>query len=168
MITIRCTAKLLKRIGRKAAALAEAVNPTSALGDWHANLLFFYRAQVLLFVNDNSRLAVVTQARDARNIEAHLAGGLAELLEHLGVPIPWIHAELSEMRRAQLAPTRSRSVLATMNDYAFQIEGRYHEWGGVYPLQMSLDLSGCPSGPLGYRLPGEVTTGFLKARHAGA
>jgi len=162
MVTIRCTAKLIKRMGRKPGALEEAAIPTNALGDWHANILFFHRAQVLLFVNDNSRLAVVTPARDARNLDTHLTGALAELLEHLGVPVRWIEAELSEMRTTHIAPTRSRSVLATMNDYAFQIEGRYHEWGGVYPLEMSLDLSGCPSGPLGYQLPHEITTGMLK------
>jgi hypothetical protein len=165
MLTIRCTAKLLKRIGRKPGLPDEVVEPTTALGDWHANVLFFDRAQALLFANDNSRLAVVTSARDARNLDAHLAAELAELLEHLGVPQPWINAEVAQMSQSHVAPTRSRSVLATMNDYAFQIEGRFHQWGGLYPLQMSLDLSECPSGPLGYRLPYEVTMALLRERH---
>ena len=165
MFTIRCTAKLLKRIGLKPAALEHLADSTTGLGDWHAKLLFFDRAQSLLFTNDNSRLAVVTPARDARNLGAHLKAGLAELLAHLGAPQPWIDAELAEMDGPRIAPTRSRSVLATLNDYGFQIEGRFHQWGGLYPLQMSLDLSGCPSGPLGYQLPFEVTMALLKQRH---
>jgi hypothetical protein len=164
VFTTRCTAKLLKRIGPKLAAPEDIAAPTTALGDWHANLLFFDRAQALLFTNDNSRLAVVTPARDARNLGVHLAAGLAELLAHLGAPQLWTDAEVGEMKVSRVAPTRSRSILATMNDYAFQIEGRFHQWGGLYPLQMSLDLSGCPSGPLGYQLPYEVTLALLKER----
>ncbi len=165
MFTIRCTAKLLKRIGRKPGSPILAVEPTTALGDWHANILFFDRAQAILFTNDNSRLAVVAPARDARNLGKHLSVALAELLEHLGIPPEWIQAEVSEMAELSVGPTRSRSLLATMNDYAFQIEGRFHQWGGFFPLQMSLDLSGCPSGPLGYRLPYEVTEALLGERY---
>ena len=165
MFTIRCTAKLLKRIGRKQGLPMPAVEPTTALGDWHANILFFDRAQALLFTNDNSRLAVVAPARGARNLGNHLSVALAELLEHLAIPLEWIQGEVSEMAELCVAPTRSRSLLATMNDYAFQIEGRFHQWGGVFPLQMSLDLSGCPSGPLGYRLPYEVTEALLRERY---
>ena len=165
MFTIRCTAKLLKRIGRKLGFSDLAVEPTTAMGDWHANILFFDRAQALLFTNDNSRLAVVTPARDARNLGAHLSVALAELLEHLAIPLEWIQAEVFEMAELDVAPTRSRSLLATMNDYSFQIEGRFHQWGGLFPLQMSLDLSGCPSGPLGYRLPYEVTEALLRERY---
>ncbi len=165
MFTIRCTGKLLKRIGHKPGLPAPAVESSTALGDWHANILFFHRAQALLFTSDTSRLAVVAPARDARNLGRHLTIALAELLEHLAIPLEWIQAEVSEMAELGIAPTRSRSVLATMNDYAFQIEVRFHQWGGFFPLQMSLDLSGCPSGPLGYQRPYEVTEALLRERY---
>jgi hypothetical protein len=166
LVTIRCTAKLLSRTGLHAEPVA--LTPTAALGDWHANILFFHRAQVLLFVSDASLLAVVTPAREVRALASHLTQGLSVLLEHLGAPPTWIDWEVREMAEARFAPTRSRGVLATMNNYKIQIEGRFHEWGSVYPLEMSLDLSQCPAGPLQYRLPVEVALDLLRQRHDGA
>jgi hypothetical protein len=52
LIPISCTAKLLKRSRLNPEKPAEP--PTTALGDWHANLIYIHRNQLILFVNDHS------------------------------------------------------------------------------------------------------------------
>ncbi len=49
MFTLRCTKRLLARLG--SALVADEVEPTTRLGDCYANLLFRPGGQVVLFVN---------------------------------------------------------------------------------------------------------------------
>ena len=69
------------------------------------------------------------------------------------------------MADTHIATTRSKSVLGTMNDYKFQIEAMIHESGGISLLEMSINLSKIPVGPLKYRFPGEVALDLLKNNH---
>lgn len=140
-------------------------DPTTALGNWYADILFFYHRQVLLFVSDNSRLAVITPAKDIRSLVDHLARQLAIVLQHLGAQPKWIDAEIREMANVCIAPTRSRSVLGTMNDYKIQIEAMIQGSEDIGPLEIALKLSRCPVGPLEYRSPDKVTIDLLKSRY---
>jgi hypothetical protein len=164
MITIYCTKKLLERSGLPAESLV--LEPTTALGNWHADYLFVGRSRFLMFVSDNSRLAVVTSAREARLLAGHLTQGLAALLDRLGVSQEWIQAEVREMAEVHIAPTRSRSVLGTMTVYKYQMEGMLEEPGEMNPLEISLALSEILAGPLQYRQPREVALDLLKQRYS--
>jgi hypothetical protein len=96
--------------------------PTTALGNWYANILFFHRRQILMFVSERSRLAVVTPAKETRLLASHLVQHLSVLLDSLkGIP-EWIDTEVRQMGDVCYAATKSRSVLGTMNDYKYQIE----------------------------------------------
>jgi len=163
MVTICCTSKVLKRTGFP----TETFIPehTTALGNWYANILFFHQRQVLLFVSDRSRLAVITPAKDIRSIASHLTHHLSELLERLGAKPEWIVAELREMNDTKYAATSSRSVLGTMNDYKVQIEAMVYESKDVKPLDVALGLSVRPVGPLQYRNPKEVSIDLLKQNY---
>lgn len=50
MLVLRCTKKLLARIGR-ATIGTEGVSSTTRMGDWTANLFFIGRQQIVLGVN---------------------------------------------------------------------------------------------------------------------
>jgi hypothetical protein len=160
IITIGCTSKLLKRSGLSPETSLS--DPTSALGNWHANIIFISRLQILLFVSDNSRLAVVTPAREVKSLASHLTRQLSALLEQLGVPTRAIDAELREMADAHISTTNSKSVLSTMIDYKLQMEAMILESGYVSPLEMSVNLSDVLVGPLNYRCPGEVALDLLR------
>lgn len=160
MFTICCTQKLFKRTRLPAEPLLS--NSTNALGSWYADLLFINRYQLLLFVNENSRLAIITPAKEARSLARHLTQHLADFLQKMQVPQQWIDAEIREMQEARFSKTNSRSVLGTMNDYRYQIEWLIYDTGEVSPLDLSMHLRDCPCGPLKYASPFAVTIDFLK------
>jgi len=49
MFTLRCTRKLLRRIG--ATPSSEAIAPSTVLGDWTANLLYLWPQRLVLAMN---------------------------------------------------------------------------------------------------------------------
>lgn len=161
MVTICCTSKLLKRIGFPAESLVS--NSTTALGNWYANILFFHHQQVLLFVSDYSRLAVITPAKEIRSLANQLTIHLSALLERLDAKPEWINAEIREMADLQYATTKNkRSILGTMNDYKIQIEAMIDKSKMISPIEIALNLSICPVGPLQYRNPRDVSLDLLK------
>ncbi len=69
------------------------------------------------------------------------------------------------MADVHFAATNSRSMLGTMNDYKFQIEGLIEESMDVSEIAIALHLSDCPVGPLQYRSPEKVTLDLLKMNY---
>jgi hypothetical protein len=61
MFTLRCTRKLLKRLGTRPSS--EAVEPSTVLGDWYANLLHLRPQQLVLAMSERRLLCVVVPAR---------------------------------------------------------------------------------------------------------
>ena len=163
MFSICCTSKLLNRT--RFLAESSVPEPTTALGNWYANILFFHRRQFLLFVGERSRLAVVTPAKETRLLASHLVQHLSVLLDRLKVKPEWIDAEIRQMVDVRYAATKSRSVLGTMNDYKFQIEARLAESLEVSEIEIASHLSVCPVGPLQYRSPDKVTLDLLKKNY---
>lgn len=162
MYSIGCTVKLLKRAGFTPEPVIQ--EPFPALGNWHANLLYFSRNQLILFVNDRSRLAVVTPARESGKMGSHLTTYLDNLLRVLDMPSKWIDAEIGNMAAVHYAKTHSRSILGTMIDYKWQIE-TYTRFDKDELLEMCLRLSECPIGPMDYDNPRNVTFNLLKSRY---
>jgi hypothetical protein len=96
MLTIRCTQRLLKRLGIKPDPNPPA--STTKLGDWYANLLYTPRGQFILCTSERSLLSVLVTAKDARMLlPGKLPLALGAFLMNLGVPFDAIRAEISEM-----------------------------------------------------------------------
>jgi Domain of unknown function (DUF6933) len=144
---------------------ASVPEPTTALGNWYTNILFFHRRQMLLFVSERSRLAVVTPTKETALLASHLMQHLSVLLGRLNAKPEWIDAEIRQMVDVCYAATKSRSVLGTMNDYKFQIESLLAESIKVSEIEIALHLSICPAGPLQYRSPDKVTLDLLKTSY---
>ena len=83
MLVLRCTQKLLKRIG---SPIADPPASTTALGDWYAQPLAIGHQRYVLLISERSRLPVLMPGRDVKHLAAHLPAALARVLAGLGVP----------------------------------------------------------------------------------
>jgi len=120
MVVLRCTQKLLQRL--KQADDLPAVESTTRLGDWYGNVLQIGRRQMLLFISERSRLPVIIPIRDAKQLPTVFPEAVCEMLAIVGVPAASIAAERSRMLDVAFGRTRNRSLLGTMNDFAFMAQ----------------------------------------------
>ncbi len=117
MVVLLCTQKLLARL--KLPAVVPQGLSSTRLGDWYGNALRLSRQQLLLFVSGRTHRAAIVPARDTRRLPAVLADAVADRLAALGVPAALIDQERQYMADVVFTRTHNRSVLGTMNDYAF-------------------------------------------------
>ena len=180
MQTIRCTRKLLKRLGgpslggpsSKAASpepLAEEPAVTmTLLGDWYANVvsLPFRGKSVVLFVNASTRLAVLIPGRGTRRMLPVFRERVLALFHKISLPMGCIEKEAREMAELQLARTQSRSVLGSMNEMAASIWLLAEEQNSAEEVDWEaaeLHFAEWMHGPLGYRYPKEVAAELCQA-----
>ena len=164
MYTLCCTGKILKRTGFIPEASTPA--PTTALGDWYVNLIYINRIQLLLFVSDKTRMAVVTPAKNTKNLRNHLTNGLSTVLRAMSIPPEWIRFEINEMKNDNhISKTRSRSILGTMNDYKYHVECQILIFGRTKPYEISMELNQIPIGSLNYRYPSDLTIEAFRAAY---
>jgi len=76
MVTLRCTQKLLRRLG--VSTKAETPQPTTVLGDWYANLVYSRPHQLVLCLNERSLLAVLVSAREGKSLDARFREAVVE------------------------------------------------------------------------------------------
>jgi hypothetical protein len=129
MFTLRCTPKLLKRLGLKGPL--EAPPADTALGDWYANVFYLERRPLILATSEKSLLSVVLPARDLDGIQSHLMNAVRETLLRIGAPRPSVDRELHLMAEMAYGSTRSKSVLGSMNDFIATMKFTAHvrrEW----------------------------------------
>ena len=120
MSILRCTAKLLKAM--RAKPVADPAPATNRLGEWTANLVRVGRIQVVLAVSEPTRFAVVIDAAPYATIPFRFSHNLFKALLFIGVPADLAAAEAYAMENPEIAASNSRSVLGTLNLFAFQIE----------------------------------------------
>jgi hypothetical protein len=115
VVTLRATQKVLKRLPPVSAddALSD-----SALGDWYVNRLVVDRQPLLLLVSSRSLLAIIEQARNLRQLPERLPALVEQRLKRLGVEGGLIGREVMAMHPVRVGPTRDRSVLGTLVDFA--------------------------------------------------
>jgi hypothetical protein len=151
--TLRCTGKLLKRLGPVTEAAREP--PTTVLGDWYATLVYAPGMQLVLLTSERTLLPVVVQAREARTLLERFPLALARVLAELKVPLAAIDREVKAMAGPRIGKTASRQVLGTMND--FQRMMPYHPWPPASSTALALELAEAPCGPIGMRSPDDLT-----------
>jgi len=155
MVTIRCTQKLLKRLG----GAADDLRPSdSVLGDWHANVipLPWRSKSVVLFLNDASRLAVLVPGRGSRRVLGQFQERVIDLLERLKLPPSCIESEAAGIAEIQIGRTECRSRLGSMNDIAYHLQAvaEYSESAEAMDWdRQEMLLSEWLHGPLKYSIP---------------
>jgi hypothetical protein len=112
-------------------------------------------------VSEHARLPVLVPARDVKRLGEHLADALAPVLLALGVPALAVRHELTEMREVVIAPTNSRSVLGSLNDFAHAVKWRLSEEPDADLIAVALWLSETPILALGGQSPDQLTRALL-------
>jgi len=158
MLAIRCTRKLLDRIGPPVAVYAPS---TTKLGDWYAQPLAVGHRRYVLLVSQRSRLPVLMPGRDLKQLAHNFPDALAAVLLALGLPRQGVVAELAEARTAVIAGTRSRSLLGTLSDFSLLLKAYLAERPGADLTVAALWLSRTPVGPLAHETPERVTRRLL-------
>lgn len=147
MITVRCTARALKRFGLRAEE--DPPPSTTILGSWYATLLNFGPQRHVLCVSERTLLPVLVPARNAE-FPGRLSHHLGAFLQRLGVPRPAINSEIDEMSPIFVGRTQSRSILGVMNDFGRMAT---YDLDSASPADTSYWLGATPSGPLNYDSP---------------
>jgi hypothetical protein len=163
MFTLRCTKRLLDRLGasRKPGDAASAPAPTTRLGDWHANVLYRTDLEVVLLASDRSLLPILVPASPRDLIVTRFVDTLKAVLERLEVPAERISAEVAEMSELHVFATRSRQILGTMNDFDRMLDS--YRGPGRTLMDVALELAEAPCGPIAMQSPRDVAAELLGA-----
>ena len=119
MVAIRCTARLLARVGPPQEV---SVPTTAVLGDWYAAPLGVNRQRFVLLISERSRLPVLMVGRDLKHLTDNFPDALAPVLWGLGISAAVIQREVQATREAVIAKTNSRSLLGTLTDFSFMLK----------------------------------------------
>ena len=162
MATLRCTAKLLKRLGIPDPG--EPPPPSNCLGDWFANIVYAPHGHYVIFVSERSFLPLFTTARDLNNLVPRFLKCLDEILNVLDVPRNLIERELAATQPLSFGRTNSRVVLGSMNDF-IQLFRFMSDQEDLSLLDWSLRVGRAPCGPLEMDRPTRRTAQLLKNPH---
>ncbi len=116
MVVLRCTQKLLARL--KHVGETPPVESTTRLGDWYGNILRIGHRQQLIFISERSRLPVVIPLRESKRLGTVFPDLVCAALSNVGVSVADIARERLQMSEMAFNPTRNRSLLGTLNDFA--------------------------------------------------
>ena len=163
MVVLRCTQKLLARL--KQADNLPAIESTNRLGDWYGNILQIGRRQHLLFISERSRLPVVIPIREGKRLASVFPDAVCEVLGRVGVGAADIANERLRMSEIAFGRTRNRSLLGTLNDYAFMAQqGNANRTEPESPEELMRFLAQTPILPLDGASPIELTRAAFETR----
>ena len=165
MLVLRCTQKLLARL--KQADNLTPVESTTRLGDWYGNVLQLGRRQHLLFISERSRLPVVIPIREGKRLAEVFPDAVCEVLGNVGVAVADIADERSRMSEIAFGRTRNRSLLGTLNDFAFMAQvGSARRPEPETSEELMQFLAQTPILPMDGASPIELTRATFEARFA--
>src|SRR5687768_14960900 len=165
MVVLRCTQKLLVRL--KQAGDLPAVESTTRLGDWYGNILRIGRRQHLLFISERSRLPVVIPIREVKRLGTVFPDAVCERLSIVGVAAADIADEGMRMSELAFGRTKNRSLLGTLNDFAFMAQqGNMNRTEPESPEELMRFLAQTPILPLDGASPIALTKAAFETRSA--
>ncbi|MCU0972273.1 MAG: hypothetical protein MUF57_11090 [Gammaproteobacteria bacterium] len=161
MFTLHCTAKLRDRLNRP---LPGARSPTTTrLGDWYATALF-WRPQLALLVNERTLLPALLPLAPDATLPERVAAAVAQVLLLHGVDRDLVEREVAAMAEVGVAKTSNRSVVGTMNEFAFEAEVYRDHRGMSDPLQLAMRLAETPCGAIKGNSPARLLRELLSGR----
>ena len=138
---------------------------TTRLGDWYGNTLRMGRSHALIFISERSRLPVLIPIRDANRLPSVFPDAVCQMLALVGVPDTDIADERARMSEVSFGRTRSRSLLGTLNDFAFMIGTSPSLPAKEQSLEeMARFLARTPIMPLSGARPIDLTRGIFEDR----
>lgn len=165
MVVLRCTRKLLVRLKRT--QVSSDVASTSRLGDWYGNILRIGRREHLLFISEHSRLPIVIPIREAKQLESIFPDAVCAVLAAIGIVDECIADERSRMSEIAFGRTMNRSLLGTLNDFAFMAQhGNANRSEPESPEELMRFLAQTPILPLDGASPIVLTHAAFDSRSA--
>ena len=152
MLILRCTQKLRKKNLGPLSEEEDSLVPV--LRSWHANLVYLARSPVVVCVNDQTLLSILVPGLNFPNITTAIRGRIGVRLRRMGLPPEMISNEVDAMRVVRVEPSNSRSVLASMNDFVFNLKYYVGDKFNSDDTDALEDrLSDTPMGALKYHFP---------------
>ena len=162
MVTWRLTLKLQKVLQID---LTDQLQPTtSRLGVWYANFVSTDSGDLIVFVNEKTLLSVAIPIWESNHLLSLFRVRVVNLLGMIGIQPKTIDGELRHYDEIQFGKTKSRSVLGSMNDIAFQYQVLAEMAENKADLSLSkaeYQMSQMPCKPIDYRVPSEVVKELL-------
>jgi hypothetical protein len=124
MITLRCTAKLLKRL-HQPAKLPKPPMPSNPLGEWYADLDFFDRKPFVALLNASTGVGLVLpgHAELLKHLHIHAGQQLFKLLLHYDFNPEWPQCT-AELAAWEAPPTYAnssdRSLSGSLNRFKLE------------------------------------------------
>jgi hypothetical protein len=122
LVQIKCTRKLVRRIGAKPAG-GES-NPSTVLGDWHANIIPVWGGEIIISLNERSLLTVILPAAAVEDLGAELRYRAFSLIERLNLPARFAEAVEAEFESVVITKADNRTLLGRLNQVARYAEGK--------------------------------------------
>ncbi|MBN2267788.1 MAG: hypothetical protein JW725_05640 [Candidatus Babeliaceae bacterium] len=172
MQLIRCTKKLLYEMGFAPNDVEDWPDTVSRLGDWYANLIYIERKKCALYVNGRTLLNFLVpgvKRADFCEAEEFFQRNFQKLLAYEGIPQETIKTLLEDCGQIRFAPTKSKSVLGSMNDIALNYRYEVMRHGGPEhsPMdQVMHELNRMPMMKLKFTLPIDELKAVLQLKHA--
>jgi hypothetical protein len=167
MVTLRLTRKLQKLLDID---LTKQLEPTtSKLGDWYANIVPTYSGDLIVFVDEKTLLSVAIPIWESEHLLSMFRLRVGNLLGMIGIQPKAIENELRGYDQFQFGKTRSRSVLGSLNDIAFQYQVIAEMAENKADLSLSkaeLQMSQMPCKPIDYRGPSDVVKELIGRENA--
>ena len=159
MFTLRCTKKLLHRVGPTSHDVAPP-RSTTALGDWTANMVILNRQQLVVAVSSRTLLPVILPLAPAKTLPTRLPMAVGEVLRRLAIDRSLADAEANAMAECFVDRTNDRRVLGSLNEFIFMLESYLD---GRPLVDVALHLADMPCGPLRGEAPNDLTRAALLA-----
>jgi hypothetical protein len=156
MQLIRCTKKLQKEMGLKKNDISTQEPDQGNLGSWHANLIYIDGKKCILFVNDKTLfnfIAPNVKRAEIKELSKLFKLTLESMLQTKKIPEKIKSEFMQEYEFIQYAGTNSKSVIGSMNDYAYNYKYQIQYRGGVNSADILLiihKLNLMPMGSLKY------------------
>jgi hypothetical protein len=154
---IHCTKKMLNELEAWPSGSVVPEPLSGFLGPWHANLIRIERRKCLLLTNDRTLYSFLipgAKKKDLGNFQELFVLHLKKNLAAEGFGPEDVNKALEEYSEIEIASTKSRSVLGSMNDLTDQADFLVSRAGGLEKcdiLTMNMMLNRIPMGAIKYR-----------------
>jgi len=154
MIKIKCTKKLLYRLGEIPTDVPSDIE--RVLGDWVGNMIPIMGGELLIFLNEQCLLTIVLKPSVISDLRTAFRDQVILLLENLEIPEAFIREVNSEISAISIGRTDSQHMLALLRDASYY----YQDAVDFIPpdkirnqIEMELHMADWLYGPPPYQRP---------------
>lgn len=119
MVTILCTQKLLKLLGKE--PLSSPSQPTNRLGGWYANVIETPINDAVIFTSEVTLVSVFVPLTSRALVLPLFVLRVQSLLQSFNLPMDVIKREMSEYSELVVTRTASRNIVSSMNQISSEL-----------------------------------------------